>query len=305
MPVIVNPVSGPDRPILRVLNDAFRAAGVDWDIHLTKRTGDAGDLARRLAEEGAELIAICGGDGTLKEVAASLAGTGVPLALLPGGTGNAMAAELGIPLDMAQAVALACAETRTLRAIDLGRIGERLFILRASMGFETELLQGTDRRLKNQWGVLAYPLTALHKIGGMSPARYHITVDGDEYEAEGVQCTIANSAQMGFAGLLLAQGASVSDGLLDVIVLTSVDFLTLATIATSNLAQEDLGLDVQHWHGREIRVVAEPPQAIAIGGDIIGRTPAEAHVLPAAINIVVPSAAPEPEVPSVRPFGTV
>jgi diacylglycerol kinase (ATP) len=305
VPVIVNPASGPDRPVLHILSRAFRAAGADWDIYLTKRTGDAADIATRLARQGSSLIAVCGGDGTLKEVAASLAGADVDLAILPGGTGNAMAVELGIPLDLAQAVALACAEPRNTRAVDLGCIGQHRFILRASMGFETELLQGTDRRVKNQLGFLAYPLTALQKIGHMSPAHYSITVDGSTHEAEGVQCTIANSAQMGFAGMALAQGASVNDGQLDVIVLTSVDFLALASIATSNVVQEDLGAEIQHWHGREIGVTAEPKQAIAIGGDVIGHTPVQAHVIPAAVRVVVPLPGPQREIPSVRPFGTV
>jgi diacylglycerol kinase family enzyme len=102
-----------------------------------------------------------------------------------------------------------------------------------------------------------------------------------------VQCTIANSAQMGLAGLALAQKVEVSDGALDVIVLKDADLIALAEIATSNLVREDVGLETQHWRGLEITVAAEPPQAVAIGGDIIAQTPVTARVVIGAIRVIV------------------
>jgi hypothetical protein len=107
IPVIVNPAAGPDRPVLKLLNHGFRAVGADWDVHLTRRAGDAARLARELRAAGAEMVAVCGGDGTVKEVAGALAGSGFPFAILPGGTGNALAQELTIPLDLAAAASLA------------------------------------------------------------------------------------------------------------------------------------------------------------------------------------------------------
>ena len=289
VPVIVNPAAGPDRPVLKILNHAFQAAGVDWDIYLTKKAGDARRLAGELVRAGAEVIAVYGGDGTVKEAASAMIGRRAPLAIFPGGTGNALAADLGLPYDLAQAVALACGLAASkVRAVDMGLIGEHHFILRASMGFETELLRGTDRQLKDQLGKLAYPLTALQQLGNPPVTRYHITIDGREIEAEGVQCTIANSAQMGLAGLALAQKVEVSDGALDVIVLKDADLIALAEIATSNLVREDVGLEIQHWRGLEITVAAEPPQAVAIGGDIIAQTPVTARVVIGAIRVIVP-----------------
>ena len=291
VPVVVNPASGPDRPVLKVLNQVFRATGVDWDIHLTKRAGDAERWARELADSGAEVVAVYGGDGTVKEVARALIGRETPLAIFPGGTGNALAVELDLPLNLAQAVELVCGAPSAVRLVDMGQIGEHMFVLRASMGFEAELLRATARELKDRLGQLAYPLAALQQLIGDQPTTsYRITLDGQEVETEGVQCTIANSTQMGVSGMRLAQGASVSDGLLDVIVLTSVDFLALAEIATSNLAEVDLGIEVRHWQGRLITIAADPPQAVALGGDVIAQTPVTARVLPGAIRVIVPDA---------------
>jgi YegS/Rv2252/BmrU family lipid kinase len=290
IPVILNPASGPDRPVLKLLNRGFQAAGAEWAIHLTRGAGDAARLACELRQAGVPVIAVCGGDGTVKEVASAMLGQPTPFAILPGGTGNALAQELGIPLDLAAAATLAAGVKATLRTVDMGRIGEHVFVLRASMGLETHLLTSTDRALKDQLGPLAYPLTALQSVSAIPFTRYTLTVDGATVSATGVQCTIANSAQMGFAGLTLAQGTSVSDGLLDVIVLTHVDINSLATIATSNLLRQDTGAEIQHWQGREIHVDADPPQDVALGGEVIGRTPVTATVIPGALRILVPAA---------------
>jgi YegS/Rv2252/BmrU family lipid kinase len=289
IPVIVNPAAGPDRPVLKLLSHGFRAVGADWDVHLTRRAGDAARLARELRAAGAEMVAVCGGDGTVKEVAGALAGSGFPFAILPGGTGNALAQELTIPLDLAAAASLAGGLNHKIRPVDMGRLGEHLFVLRASMGLETQLLTGTDRSLKDQLGALAYPLTALQTVASATFTRYTVTVDGKTHTSTGIQCTVANSAQMGFAGLTLAQGTDVSDGLLDVIVLTHVDWNVVANIATSNLLRQDTGVEVQHWRGREIRVEADPAQPVAIGGDVIAHTPVTASVWPGALRVIVPA----------------
>jgi diacylglycerol kinase family enzyme len=119
-------------------------------------------------------------------------------------------------------------------------------------------------------------------------------VDEQSFVAEGVQCAIANSAQMGLSGggLTLAQGVSVDDGWLDVIVITGAYFAALAEIAVSNLTQANWGGEVLHWRGRTITVTATPPQTVALGGEVIGPTPVTATILPAAVRVLVPNGSP-------------
>lgn len=287
LPVIVNPASGPDQPVLKLLNRGFAAAGREWELILTRQAGDAERLAAELRAAGEPVVAVCGGDGTVKEAARALAGGETALAILPGGTGNALATELGVPLNLEAAALLAGQPAPSWRAVDLGRIGEHLFVLRASLGLETELLRGTDRALKDQLGQLAYPLTAWQRLNSVPFVDYRITIDDRQVTARGVQCTIANSAQMGVSGLTLAQGVSVSDGLLDVIVISAVDVSALVAIATSNLLGQDTGVEIQHWQGRTVTVAAEPPQAVALGGEVIAETPVTATLWPAALRVVV------------------
>jgi diacylglycerol kinase (ATP) len=288
VPVIINPASGPDRPVLSLLNAVFGRAGVDWEVYVTQRAGDARARARQWVEGGAPVVAVYGGDGTVKEVAQSLAGTPTHLAIFPGGTGNALACELNVPVDLTLAAELVCGAPAQVRRVDLGEVNGERFVLRASLGFETELLRGADRQLKDWLGKLAYPAVALQQMETLTPARYRLTLDGREVEAEGVQCTVANSLQMGLGGLTLAQGADVSDGRLDVLVLRTVDLAALGAIALSNVVGEDVSAEIQHWQAREVTVTADPPQAVAFGGTVVTQTPATFRVVPGALQVIVP-----------------
>lgn len=291
LPVIVNPAAGPDQPVLKLLNRGFASVNCAWDIYLTRAAGDVERLTAGFRAAGAPVVAVCGGDGSVKEAARALAGGATALALLPAGTGNALAKDLGLPLGLEAAAALAgkAPAARALRAIDLGRLNDHWFVLRASLGLETELLRGTDRALKDRLGPLAYPVTALQRLGRVPFVDYHFTIDGRAVSARGVQCTLANSAQMGIVGLSLAQGVSVSDGLLDVIVLSAVDANALMSLAASHVLGHDTGVEIQHWQGREITVTADPPQAVALGGDVVAQTPVTATVAPGALRVVVPA----------------
>ncbi len=135
--VIINPAAGRDKPILNTLNDVFKKYQVDWEVSITKKFGDATEFARQAVENGADLIAGYGGDGTQMEIANGIRGSNTPMAILPGGTGNAMAFALHIPRDLKQAVELVC-QSSYLRKIDLGQIGERHFMLRVYTGAEKD-----------------------------------------------------------------------------------------------------------------------------------------------------------------------
>ena len=123
--VIINPASGPNRPILNTLNDVFRKYDVDWDVSITKRYGDATGQAKDAIARGVDLVVGYGGDGTQHELANAVIGTGTPMGILPGGTGNGFAREMGIPKDLAEAVELLCT-CRNLRHVDVGPGRRRL-----------------------------------------------------------------------------------------------------------------------------------------------------------------------------------
>ena len=147
--VILNPAAGQNEPIINVLNHVFHPAGVDWDISLTHKSGDATRLAAAAAASGVDLVAAYGGDGTQMEVANGLLGSGVPQAILPGGTGNAMAHELGVSLVLQEAAEL-IVNSHKRRAVDLAKMGDQAFMLRAYAGFSSD--EAASREEKDIFG---------------------------------------------------------------------------------------------------------------------------------------------------------
>jgi YegS/Rv2252/BmrU family lipid kinase len=285
--VVINPAAGRDKPILNTLNDVFREYKVDWDVSITKKFGDATEFARQAVESGADLVAGYGGDGTQMEIANGLRGGNTPMAILPGGTGNAMAFALHIPRELRQAVELVC-QSSYLRKIDLGQIGERYFMLRVYTGPEKDRV--ASREMKDKYGLLAYPLASARLMREMKVLNHSITVDGDTIEAEGFICLIINTGVPGGVKFPDHPDVDPGDGLLDLIMLNKT-IQSLRSFASYRLDIGEAKAHVQHWRGKEISVLIDPPQTVWIDGEEHGKTPYTARVLPSAIQIV----APEPE----------
>ena len=178
--VIANPASGINRTALEQIQ-AYMAAHPALEV--TFRTTEAGGDARRFAQEaaraGVDVVAAYGGDGTMMEVADGLRGTGIPMLILPGGTANVMAIELGIALNLDQSLALLVDPTRTVRIVDMGQIDQEPFLLRVGIGYEAEATAATARSEKKKAGRVAYWKNALRKLRGIRPAKYKITIDGN------------------------------------------------------------------------------------------------------------------------------
>lgn len=287
--IVINPAAGKPEPILSVLNDVFGPAGIDWDVALTHRTGDGVTAAREAADQGFDLIGAYGGDGTVTEVASALAEGGPPMLLLPGGTGNALAEDLGIPPSLVDAAALAVGDAPEIRRVDMGRVGKQWFVLRLTMGFEAAMVSATSREMKDRYGWLAYALSGLQTLAAPPTANYSITVDGQVFECEGLAAVVANSANVG-AGIRLADRVDVSDGLLDVAVVKSEDLPSMLGRAVG-VPQGQKPPRLSRWRGREIHVEARPDQAVLSDGEEAGRTPVDVTVVPGAVGVVVPRVA--------------
>lgn len=284
--VIINPASGIERPILRPLNSVLRKADFRWDVALTHASGDAQRLAAEAVLDGYDAVMIYGGDGAVMEAAAGVAGSGVPLAIIPGGTGNVMSIELGVEYEIVRAAELITRETIPVRDVDLGEVGERRFALRVATGYEAAYVQNTTREAKERLGKLAYALTAIQQE--LRLVRYTLTVDGNTVETEGYTCMVANSGNVGMPGLPLLSKISISDGLLDVVIVQNLNFLSMLRrpISVDELRQREQM--VRHWQAREVTVTTDVPESIIGDGEVWGETPFSARVLPGAMRVIVP-----------------
>jgi YegS/Rv2252/BmrU family lipid kinase len=297
---IVNPASGGDVPILNTFNTVFNQAGWDWQVGITKKFGDARQMAQKAAEDNFDLIAIYGGDGSVMEAATGLMNTGKPLAIFPGGTGNVFSKELGIPQNLMQACELAVNGPNQARMVDMGLVnGEHYFVLRFATGWEAEMTDLADRDMKDKLGKLAYTVAGIQAVKRDLTAHYRFTLDGEVQECDGMTCMIANTGNMGIPGanINLAPGSSVSDGYLDVVVysLGNSQFWTKLLMFSVMRPEDEIRQDLDNmtlshqWKARKIRIEADPPMKINLDGEIIGETPSEIEVVPAAFEVIVPA----------------
>lgn len=285
--VIVNPASGQGRPILNTLNTIFEAVEVDWDVSVTKRSGDARQQAMEAITSEVDVVAVYGGDGTVMEVAAGLAGSGVPMAIFPGGTSNVMALELGIPWNLIRATALIFEASNSIRTVDMGRIGRRAFF-NISIGLHANMVKGATREAKDRIGTLAYVGSALRELRNPEPAHFHLTIDDQVIEMDGVVCMVTNFGSVGVPGVSLSSAIDISDGLLDVILVRKTDLDFFLSIAGDLISGVDLTKSLPHWQAREIAVNADPPQTVVMDGELIEPTPIRVRVMPEAVRIIVP-----------------
>jgi len=216
--VIINPISGGAGPDAARAKAQLALAVVDAhgdrpDILLTERVGHARELAKGAMQRGARLVIAWGGDGTINEVASALVFGEVPLGIVPAGSGNGLARELGVARRPERAIADALAAEPTLMAV--GEIEGRYFVNAAGMGFDAHIASqfATSRRR----GFLGYAGITARALTSYVPLTYRITTGGTTTETRAVLVTLANSAQFG-NGALIAPGAKVDDGELDLVV---------------------------------------------------------------------------------------
>jgi diacylglycerol kinase (ATP) len=300
--IIINPASGRAEPTLSIINAAMKEAGIKWEASITHQAGDATQLAKAAAKEGIDALAVYGGDGTLMEAISGLIGSEIPLIILPGGSANVMATELGIPTDLKEACTLLSHGPLETKLIDVGQFDKRYFIVGISLGFEADVVQGADRKTKNKIGILAYFLSAVRALKITKKAVYHLDVDGQEHEVQGLMCLITNTGNLGFSNISFDKHIDVSDGFLDVVVVRKANLSLFRLIVVTLLKRErpdNLEL-VEHWQGKDISVSASPKQMIQCDGELLEKPPLHIRVVPRAVRVVVPEAKQPPNAKPVK-----
>jgi YegS/Rv2252/BmrU family lipid kinase len=269
---------------------AFARAGVACEVRRTLRPGHAAELAAGPA--GA--VFVLGGDGTAMEVVGALAGTGVPVGIVPGGTGNLVARMLGTPLDPARAVAALLAGAPALVDLGLVRAGAegrwRHFAFSAGVGIDAHMIERTPAPWKRRFGVLAYAAVAARAALAGHTFGARVAVDGWEWRGEAAAVMVANFGAVLGDRLPLGPGIRADDGVLDLCVLaprSRADGLR----ALARLARRDFRPDpaLVYRAGRHFRVETAPPRTAQADGELLGATPFEVQVLPRAATLLTPA----------------
>lgn len=266
---------------------ALSAAGwplPEW-VETTAEDPGAGQ-ARRAVEDGAQVVFACGGDGTVRSCVEGLAGTGVALAVLPAGTGNLLAANLGVPDDPAAAVQIVTEHGR--RRIDVGEADGRTFAVMAGMGFDAALLDDASTELKAKAGPVAYVLSALKHLGDRS---MHVEIHLDDrppVRRRARSVLIGNVGRLQ-GGVRLLADAEPDNGQMDVAVLAPRTIGHWIQTAWGVLRHPHRVAHLDVLRAERIRVVSDREERRQVDGDVIdpGRT-LTVTVRPQALELCVP-----------------
>jgi diacylglycerol kinase (ATP) len=322
--LIYNPSAG-QTVVRRQLNeviDFLSNSGCTVSLKETCQPGHATILARQAAHDGADVVIAAGGDGTVSEIAGGILNTDTALAVLPLGTTNVWALQMGIPalnpvLAGARLVKfVADIEERTNRQIpanyyrrmlleaarviiegqtvmvDVGEVSGRSFLMWTGIGLDAALVHSVTLREKRALGSWAFILNALGAVGSYSATDVCLTLDGKKIETSTPLIIISNIQLYG--GLLaIGAKASVTDGKLDVCIFKGDGFFSFAQHAYHVLSgQSYLDPNVEYCQASEIMIESSQVMPIHVDGDLISQTPIIIHVLPSALKAIVPLNAP-------------
>lgn len=290
MVVIVNTATkGNVERIIRELR-AAAPGGVGLDVHRTEYAGHGGELALALRDRATTMVAV-GGDGTVGEVAGAIRGTDTLLGIVPGGSTNIIARELGIPAQADRAIALLFGE-HMVRRLDVGLCGDRAFLHMAGAGFDSELLDLTSSELKRKVGWVAYLPAAVSALRTL-PVQYTIRTPDTELKVISPLVLIANGGSIIHPRFKLHSGIRKDDGLLDVLIITAITPAELARVlgrlATMNLERSPYLI---HLKTTRVSISATESIPVELDGDVVTTTPVTFVIDPAAIRVICPPAQP-------------
>ncbi len=295
LPLIYNPTAGAlrrDPGKIERLTRAFARHGIAVRLLPTTRVGDATRLAAQSVNDGAEIVIVCGGDGTINEAAQSLVGTETALAVAPSGTANVLAREMRLPCDegaLSELIARRSVHTISVgRAVKPGDGWRRYFLLMAGIGLDATIVNGVDLGLKRMIGAGAYLASGLGYLARMPLTPFSIDLNGRRHES--TFAVVSNAASYAVC-FTLAPGAKMDDDKLDVCVFNSRSRLAYLTYALLSMAR---GLhtrisNVVYQPTREAHANSNDQALVQLDGDVVGTLPMRFEIAPRALRIIAPT----------------
>ncbi|MEO5663449.1 MAG: diacylglycerol kinase family protein [Nocardioides sp.] len=284
--VVVNPMKVVVADVRDILEAAAADAGVGTPTLVETTEDDPGfGQTRQAVRDGALLVCALGGDGTVRAVAQELVGTGVPLGLLPGGTGNLLARNLGLPID-SLADAAASAFSGRDRTIDVGWLvvdpdqsqltgdlraaGDNVhcFTVMAGVGFDAQIMDDAPERVKDKAGWAAYVASGGKHLMD-DPFTLDLEVDGRTVAGGQVRTVVVGNCGELTGGMVLLPDAEIDDALLDIATVSPESLAAWVGLASRVLAKRGDGPSLQRDQGRDLTVRVDPPQLCEVDGDVL------------------------------------
>lgn len=287
---ILNPTSG-NKDINLLKKELWkRFSDLDFRIWETVQPLHALDLAKKAAKEEFDIAIAVGGDGTIIEVITGIINSKTKLGILPYGTGNMLAFNLGIPVNN-PAKAIDIILEGNIQKIDIGKINSRYFAFMAGCGFDAKIIDETSREKKKKYGMLAYFAEGVMQVFKTKYGSFKIKLDHKKtIRTQALTVIIANSGNILGRNFSLAPQASLSDGLLDIVIISPKNAGDYIPILWRIITKQHhkISNKIRHYQAKEIEIKCKPNLLVQADGDIIDKTPVKIQIIPQAIDILTP-----------------
>lgn len=297
--LVANPTSGsylPNAQNIASIVTTLKTQGWKVELKLTKYYGDAARIAREAVAQKMNIVVTIGGDGTIHEVIQELAGSDTALGVLPCGTVNVWAREVGIPLDIVQASKILL--NGQIRQIDLGQINDQYFLLMVGIGVDGEVTQAIERRPVKRLGIIGYLFVAAW-LGICYPDfQAVLKINNQAIKINALQ-VIAGNTQLYGGALKYTWRARCDDGLIDICIIRKRNSIIERALVVLDflLKRKQRSQWVRYETGSEIKLYTRKKIAIQVDGEPMGYTTTGSHptvlrVAPKALKVVVPRTLP-------------
>jgi diacylglycerol kinase (ATP) len=255
--------------------------------------GEAQRIASDAARDGCDRIVVAGGDGTVNEVINGIGDSRIALGIVPLGTGNVLAYELGLSGDDLDR-ALDVIDAGNVREFDLGKAGETRFLLMAGFGFDAEVVRSVPARAKGIFGRMAYAPTLIRESVCYRPSEFRLVLDNQTpLSTKAYNVIVCNCASYA-PNFQIAPDAVPDDGLLDVLIFEhrpAMKLRFLGWLSASLITRWAADPCAVHHRAKHVRIDSEPPVKMQLDGDVRGESGVDIQVLPRALRLIVPDKA--------------
>ena len=285
--LVANPAARRTRRRLAAAAKALGARGARVDVATTTHPGHAAEIVSVRASHYAAVFTL-GGDGTAMEVVGALAHSGVPIGIIPGGTGNLVARALHIPLATQRATAALLGGD--IAEVDLGRLASgRRFAFSCGIGVDARMIRDTPPIWKRRLGILAYAFVAMRASLKNVSFRVRATIDGETVERDAAAVMVVNFGAVLNDLIVLGPRIERDDGKLDLCVFSPRSSWDAARVAWRLLRKDFRPHPAMTYRsGTRFRIDCEPRQDAQADGELVGATPLEIAVEPRAVRLLVP-----------------
>jgi YegS/Rv2252/BmrU family lipid kinase len=289
---VINPIAGHSdaEEIQGAVKDLCARRRWTFEMHETSSEDDLAEITRTAIKDGATMVLVAGGDGTVGAVINGVVHSNVPLGIIPVGTGNGLARALKIPLQINDVMTLFDGEY-DIHDIDTMQVGDFFAVLNVSAGISARAMQQTEPEDKRRLGILAYAQTIIKDLTATKPFLYKLNLDGMEIRVRATEVLVSNGKLLKEPPFLFGTPETLDDGRLEVNILTAekpTEYARLAwdLLLDPNQSAKDLH-DLAVHQSIELNVV-DTPQLVQADGEIIGETPTEVRLVPKSLKVIIP-----------------